>query len=231
MHDKEHPAETLEVLKTLISGEFGIQIQFKGVDQVSSRICANFMATTNYRGAVPKTKDNQRRLAMFLTGQQCVEDLKRSGMTGDYFPRLYGWLRKGGFGVVTHLLRNHPIPDHLNPVTTLHRAPHTSTTEQVILESRGAVEQQVQEQIEQGVPGFAGGWVSSVQLGRLLDETLRMGSRMSMQRRKEMMQAMGYVLHPGLPNGRVHNAVQPDGRRTQLYILENHPARWLEGAP
>jgi len=44
------------------------------------------------------------------------------------------------------------------------------------------------------------------------------------------MQGMGYILHPGLTDGRVNNPVQPDGRKPQLYILADHPARYLEGA-
>ena len=41
---------------------------------------------------------------------------------------------------------------------------------------------------------------------------------------------MGYILHPGLPEGRVNNPVQPDGKKPQLYILANHPERYLAGA-
>jgi len=75
-----------------------------------------------------------------------------------------------------------------------------------------------------------GGWISSVALDRLISETLKMGNRLSHSKRKEMLQGMGYVLHPGLPEGRVNNPVQPDGRKPQLFIQVGHPAAGIVGA-
>lgn len=231
LYSQEHHAEVVEKLKTLITGSMGIQIQYKGVDQASMSICANFMITTNYRNAIRKTPDNARRFALFFTAQQSMADIQRDGMGGDYFPRLYNWLRhEDGFAIVSEYLHTYPIPPEFNPAGALHRAPHTSTTDTAIVESRGGVEQQIAEAIAQDTPGFMGGWVSSIMLDRLVTDTLKMGARLSLSKRRELLQGMGYVLHPGLKDGRVNNPVQPDGRKPQLYILANHPARWLTGA-
>lgn len=223
--------DIVEALKTLITGGMGIQVQFKGVDQESMSICANFLITTNYRTAIRKTPDNARRFALFYTAQQTKADIDRSGMGGDYFPRLYNWLKhQDGFAIVSELLHTYPINPEFNPAGSMHRAPDTSTTDLAIVESRGGVEQQIAEVIAQDTPGFMGGWVSSVMLDRLITDTLKMGNRLSHMKRREMLQGMGYILHPGLVDGRVNNPVQPDGRKPQLFILANHPDARIVGA-
>lgn len=230
LYSQEHHAEVVEKLKTLITGGMGIQIQFKGVDQASMSICANFMVTTNYRNAIRKTPDNARRFALFFTAQQSMQDIRRDGMDGDYFPRLYHWLKhQDGFAIVSEFLHTYQIPPEFNPAGSMHRAPDTSTTADAIIESRGGVEQQIAEVIAQDTPGFMGGWVSSVMLDRLITDTLKMGTRLSLTKRRELLQGMGYILHPGLHEGRVNNPVQPDGRKPQLYILADHPSRYLTG--
>lgn len=228
---QEHAVEVIEKLKTIIAGGTGVQIQAKGVDQISMEICCNAMGTTNYRAAIRKTPDNARRFGLFYTAQQTYADLVRDGMTGDYFPRLYDWLKHhDGFAIVSELLHTYPIPPDLNPAGNMHRAPNTSTTDLAIVESRGSIEQQIAEIIAQETPGFMDGWISSIMLDRLLSETLRVGNRLSLAKRREMLQGMGYVLHPGLTDGRVNNPVQPDGRKPQLFVLANHPAAHIRGA-
>lgn len=228
---QEHAAEVVEKLKTIIAGGSGTQIQQKGVDQVSMAICCNVMATTNYRNAIRKTPDNARRFAMFYTAQGTYADIVRDGMGGDYFPKLYNWLKKeDGFAIVSELLHTYQIPDEFNPAKSMHRAPDTSTTAEAIVESRGGVEQQIAEAVAQGMPGFMGGWISSIMLDRLITDTLKMGNRLSHAKRREMLQGMGYVLHPGLAEGRVNNPVLPDGRKPQLFVMADHPARAIVGA-
>lgn len=228
----EHALEMVEKMKLLISGGRGIQIEAKGVDQESMRVCANFMITTNHRNAVKKTADNARRLAVMYSAQQSKADIERDGMgeaTG-YFPNLWDWLRSGGFAAVSEYLYTYPIPTHLNPAGALHRAPKTSSTDEAIRESAGAIEQHIEEAIAQGTPGMMGGWISSTVLDRLLSETLKVGARLTHTKRRDMLKEMGYVRHPGLPDGRVNNPVAPDNRCPRLYILENHPNKYLTGA-
>jgi hypothetical protein len=227
--DAHTQTEVIEQLKTIITGSMGIQIQAKGVDQVSTEIVANGMATTNYKTAVRKTPDNARRFAMFFTAQQSYADLERDGMTGDYFPTLYGWLKhRDGFAIVSELLHTYPIPDELNPAVALHRAPRTSTTDDAVTESRGNVEQAIMEAVAQGVPGFCGGWVSSLSLERLLED-MNVATRIPHSKRRQIMTDLGYMLHPGLTDGRVNNPVQPDGRKVQLYVVRQSPIASMQG--
>lgn len=230
LYSQEHQTEIVEKLKTIIAGGQAIQIQFKGVDQVSMEICCNLMVTTNWRTAIKKTTDNARRFCTLFSAQQLKSDIERDGMGGDYFPNLYDWLKRGGgFAIVSELLHTFPIPDEYNPATRCHRAPQTTTSDAAIAESRGGVEQTIQEAVDQGLPGFLGGWVSSVQLDKLL-ESINMGNKITHMRRREMLLGMGYVLHPGLADGRTNNPVQPDGRKPQLWVRVGSGLELLAGA-
>lgn len=225
----EHKMEVWETLKPMITGGDGIEIQKKGHDQFTADICANFMLNSNHKNAVIKTR-NDRRLAVFFTAQQRAEDLQRDGMGGDYFPRLYQWLRAGGYAKVTNFLQTYAIPVELNPAVDAgglaQRAPVTSTNEQAIEQSIGRVEQEILEAIDEGRPGFCGGWVSSAALDRLLDDIK--GSRaVPRNKRRDLMIDLGYDYHPALKtsNGRSTVKTSTDGTRPRLFLKMGHPAQ------
>ena len=229
--DHSKADDVIENLHLIVAGGRGTSVQKKGIDQISMEICANVMAATNHRNAIRKTRDNARRFCVFYMAQQTKADIESAGMGGDYFPRFYDWLRnRDGWAIVSELLYGYPIHPEFNPAGGANRAPDTSSTDAVIAESLGSVEQQIAEAIAQDTPGFMGGWVSSVMLDKLLTDTLKMGNRLSHQRRREMLYGMGYILHPGLNDGRVNNPVQPDGRKPQLFVLASHPAARIVGA-
>ena len=210
--------ETMDVLKTMITQDM-LEIQGKGQDQRTARICANFVMNSNRKDSLVKTKGD-RRHAIFFTAQQEPEDLLRDGMGGDYFPNIYKWLRAGGYGVVTHYLQNYAIPDELNPAKDCHRAPHTSSTAEAIMESLTIREQEVLNAISEGVDGFRGGWISSVRL----TELLRLKNlKVPPNRVKSMMATLGYVHHPGLKNGRVDDPIITEGnKKPRLYVQKGH---------
>lgn len=213
--------EILETLKPMITGGDGLEIQLKGVDQITADICANFILNSNHKDAIRKTTGD-RRFCIFYTAQQSANDLLRDGMTGSYFPDLYNWLYKGGYAVVSDYLYSYQIPDELNPATQCHRAPETSSTQEAITESLGGVEQEILEAIEEGRPGFAGGWVSSIALDKLLLSIRRF---IPPKKRRAVMNALGYDWHPVLVEGRVHNAIaMDDGKKPRLYIKKGHLA-------
>ncbi len=221
-------AEVFEELKPMITGGDGLEIEGKGVDQITADVCGNFMLNSNHKDAVRKTQ-NDRRIGILFCAQQQSEDLKRDGMGGEYFPRLYDWLRDEGYAIVSELLHTFPIPDEYNPATHCQRAPVTSSTAAAISASTGGIEQEVHEAIAQGLPGFCNGWISSIQLDRLLE---RMGAarRITHSKRKEMMEMMGYEYHPALIEGRVNNLVLPDGGKPRLFVHKDSPARAIQGA-
>lgn len=218
--------EAFEVLKTMITGAHGFGIQAKGKDQDSVEICANFIFTTNHKDAVRKTKDD-RRFCVFYTPQQRPIDLAAAGMTGDYFPDLYHWLNSGGFAFVSEFLHTWQIPAQYNPLTALHRAPETSSTDAVIAESVGTVEQTILEACDECRPGFAGGWISSVALDRLLFAH-KMDKRIPPKKRRELLESIGYYPHPNLNGGRAHgSSIIDGGAKPRLYIKAGHLAAQL----
>lgn len=214
--------EILEQLKPMITGGDGLEIERKGVDQVSVDVCCNFMLNSNHRDGYRKTR-NDRRIAPLFAAQQQARDLVRDGMDGDYFPKLYKWLQTGGYAIVNELLHTWPIPPEFNPAGECARAPTTTSTEEAIEAGLGPIEQQIAECIEQGLPGFAGGWVSSMAVDALL-ERRGIANRMPLNKRREMLQAMGYEWHPALTGGRVNNVVLPDGGKTRLFVKAGHPS-------
>ena len=214
-------SEILEVLKPMISNE-DQEVTSKGVDQENLDICANLMMNCNSLSGVKKTR-NDRRICTLNTEQQQFSDLARDGMSGDYFPNLYRWLKGGGYAVVTRYLQTRPIQDEFNPATNCQRAPITSTTESAIQNGLGWVEQEILEQVEQELPGFKNGWISSIQLDKLLT---RIGAvkYYSYQKRATLLASLGYFPHRNLSKGRPNNAILPDQGRPRLFIKPEHPA-------
>ena len=217
--------EMIEALRNLITEETQT-IEPKGVDADSQRVFTNFMFTMNDKRAMKKTR-NDRRLAMFYTAQQCEADIARDGMDGEYMPNLYAWAKGQhafkhlgdgyGFAVITHYLKRFKIPDELNPIGMAHRAPRTSAYEEAVSSALGPREQELQEAIDSGMPGFRGGWASSryaLEKLRETDKRVRVGNL------DEILGNLGYVRHPGLKDGRVNNLAQPDGARSVLYVAK-----------
>lgn len=220
--------EIIEELKPMITGGDGLEIEGKGVDQISADVCGNFMFNSNHKDAVRKTQ-NDRRFCVLFSAQQQAADLTRDGMGGDYFPRLYDWLKADGYAIVSDLLHTFPIPNEFNPATSCQRAPVTTSTASAIEASTGGVEQEIHEAVAQGLPGFCGGWISSIQLDRLL-ERLGVARRVTHSKRKEMLEALGYAYHPALHDGRVNNLVLPDGGKPRLFVHKDSQARAIQGA-
>lgn len=224
----EHRREVWETLKPMITGEMQ-EIEAKGVDQDSRNVVCNFMLNSNHRRAVQKTR-NDRRLAVFYTAQQTAEDVARAGMDGEYFGRLYGWLKgNGGYGYacVAEYLATYPIDPEFDPAGKCQRAPRTSTSDEAVAATVGGVESEILEAIDQGVPGFRGGWISSMALDQLLART-RMDSRIPRNARRELLESLGYFWHPALHNGRVNNDVLPDAGKPRLFVNAGHPALLLD---
>lgn len=211
--------EVIDAMKPLITNR-RIDVQGKGDNQKTADNRANFICTSNHQDAIRKTQTD-RRWCTFFTAQQRPGDLEASGMGGDYFPNLYNWMRQGGYAIVNNFLRSYKIPDELNPATSCHRAPVTSTTAAAIAASLGGVEQDILEAVEQEQPGFAGGWVSSIAFDRLLKERR---TNLSRNRRRAILEDLGYRWHPALKNGRVNNTISDCGVMSKpvLYIRSGH---------
>lgn len=209
----------LEAFKATVTND-RIQIEGKGTDQIMGDNRANGIMCTNHQDGVPTTVD-QRRYAILYTAQQSAADKTRDGMDGEYFPDLYDWLKgegdyshlgtNYGYGVVNHWLRTYKVAAEFNPARACQVAPKTSSTAEAIKLSMGGIEQEIIEAIESGLPGFCGGWISSLALDRLLTER-RLASKLPRAKRRDMLRSLGYDWHPGLKNsGRVWNPIQDCG--------------------
>ena len=227
--------EVSDALKPLITDD-RVEIQGKGADQVMGDNRANFVLCSNHKDAILKNRGD-RRYAVFFTAQQSPEDLHQAGMVLSdgvtptrYFPDLYDWLKKhGGFANVTHYLENFEIAAELNPAELCVRAPSTTSTEEAIEQSRGGVEQEIQEAIYQNRPGFAGGWVSSMALDNLL-QALNAARKIPRNKRASLMDELGFVSHPGLIGGRVNNFVTIDNGKPRLYVRKGSIQSSLTGS-
>lgn len=219
----------LDEIKDLITNK-RIATEGKGADQGVSDNRANIIMFTNYKSAIPINR-NTRRYAVFYCPQQELEDLATWGMTADYFVDLYDWLEgrneyealgpQAGYRIINHWLRHEAAVDaRFDPRGKCQRAPRTSSTDEVLTESLGTLEQEVMEQVHAGAQGFADGWISSYHLGQLLDR-MRMG-KMSHSKRRDMLRTLGYVPHPGLPDGRCPAPLDGIGQRPRLYVRAGH---------
>ena len=224
----------LEAFKTTVTNE-RVQIEGKGVNQIMGDNRANGVLCTNHKDGVPTTIDT-RRYAILFTAQQCKADKERDGMGGMYFPDLYDWFRGEGkyadcglghgYAVVNEYLRTYQIAAEFNPAGICQEAPRTSSTAEALRLSLGGVEQEIIEAIETGAYGFAGGWVSSLALDKLLEHK-RMDARLPRNKRAGLLAGLGYLPHAGLPGGRVNNPIQGDGGKPRLFIKRDHLAGHL----
>ena len=212
--------ELSEALKPMIT-DTKYEIQQKGRDQMLCDNVANIIMMTNYKDAIRVTLDH-RRYAILYMAQQSIHDLRRDGMTGDYFPMLRNWLYdKGGFEAINYYLKNLTIPEELNPATLCVRAPITSSTTEAVSLSLGAIEQEICDAMDEGRPGFAGGWVSSIKLNDLLN-SLRVTGKVPQNKRRDMMRGIGYDWHPALQGGRVNNPIVQEGGKPKLFAQIDH---------
>jgi hypothetical protein len=214
--------EFFEGFKTTVTNP-RIPIEGKGLEETTGDNRANGIITTNHQDGVPISGKN-RRYAAFFMAQQSLEDSIRDGLTDEYFLRFKQWMfgtgpwaeygENYGFRVVTHYLQTMPLTAELDPAQLCIRAPETSSTQAAIRAGLGKAEQEIIEAIEEERPGFAGGWISSVFVERLLSEK-RMNIAPS--KRRELMNSIGYDYHPALRDGRVNNVIAPDNTKPRLY--------------
>lgn len=203
-----------------------LPIEGKGIEEYTGDNRANGMLTSNHWDGVP-IDSNERRYGIFFTAQQTAEDCIRDGLTSAYFSKLWSWLDAGGFAIVNHYLRNYPLEAVYDPARLSTRAPRTSSTDQAIAASLGSIEQEILQAIEEERMGFKGGWISSKALDGLFREK---GIKLAPNKRIGPIRAIGYDLHPSLPEGKTARSVPPDGVRCRLYCLKDGPG-WSDADP
>lgn len=211
--------DVLNDLKEVLTND-RVEVRSMARDKRMVFNCTNWYMCTNYLDGVIKKKGD-RRYAIFYTAQQDVDDLRRDGMDGDYFPNLYHWLKSGGYAVITNWLKNFPIDPKYNPAGSCHRAPITSSTGTAIRMSAGPIEQEILEACDSGLIGFRNDWISSYALGELLKNERKQISR---QRLAQILNEMGYrnVMRAPRP------IIQQDNLRPTLWYRGDKPEPTFE---
>lgn len=203
--------ETLDAMKPIITNTT-VEVEGKGRDSYDAENRCNILMCTNYKDAVIKTRDD-RRYAIIYTGQHSEEEIKRDGMGGDYFTKLYDWLKHGGgYAAVADWF------DKYNDVScdVMGRAPRTSSTDAAIIESLGGAEQDIIEAVELEKVGFRSGLISLSALDHLMIEK---GHRLQTKRKAKILTEMGYIRHPNLPDGKL----KIQGSYVRVYVKKGHP--------
>lgn len=201
-----------------------IPIEAKGVEETTGDNRANGMIVTNHKSGVPIV-GKSRRYAPFFCAQQTPEDMLRDGMDAAYVSDLKDWLLGMGayeangpmYGVrvMGHYLHTRPVADQHHPAKLAIRCPETSATAEAIEAGRGQIEQEILEAVAQGEPGFAGDWISSIWVDRLIEKRR---FNLPRNKRRELLNSLGYDWHPALGNdGRVNTIVQPDNGKPRLF--------------
>ncbi len=217
----DQKVEVFEIIKPMITATTLARRAMNTEQEMCDVVC-NFIFNSNHKDGLRKY-ENDRRICNIFTAQQKASDIARDGMDGHYFQKLYSWLRADGHAIVNELLHTYPIADEFNPATSCQRAPRTTSTAEAIEMGMGTIEQEVKEAIEQGLVGFRGDWVSSVQLANFLD-TISSSRRLPRSKRKGMLESLGYEQHPALQKGRVSVTVLPDGNMPTLYVKRGSPS-------
>jgi hypothetical protein len=210
-----------DAMKPMITDD-RLEIQYKGRDQYTAYIIANFLMMSNHKDAMKITYD-VRRYFMIYTPQQTEADIRRDGMGGRYFKELYDWLKRhDGYAMVADYLWNYQIPAVFNPAGDCQRAPTSSSLHEAVYETMGAVEQHILEAVDEGRQGFRGGYISSKCLDDLLKE-IRWDTKLSPHRRLSILESLGYVRHPWLRDGRVQQPIMAEGSKIRLYFKGDLP--------
>lgn len=153
-------------LKTIITDR-RIAIERKGVDQEMEDNVANWVFFSNFKDAFP-IDENERRYCIFFSKLQSAQAIAEAGLSKDYFDRMYDWLEKeDGYKKVAWWYLNYPI----NRGDLPHRAPHTSSYEEVIRIGRSPLRVLLDEKIEAGERGFRGGYVSLTMFAKAVAES------------------------------------------------------------
>ena len=198
--------DMIEVLKPMIS-EAEIEIQGKGDNQEKEDNYSNWIFFSNYKDAIPIRK-NGRRFSIFYSAIQSVDDLQQRQMNDDYFNRLYSWLDNDGAEFVTDWFMNYAIDRGALPM----RAPVTSSTEEAMRQSRGPIDEAIMNAVEDQLPGFRGGWISTLAvISRLRTVGIKQPTQRTVER---ILENLGYYYAGRAP--RSYFQENPT-EKTQLY--------------
>ena len=142
-------------LKTIITDR-RIAIESKGIDQEMEDNVANWIFFSNFKDAFP-IDENERRYCIFYSSLQSALQIEEAGLNKEFFDKMYHWLEmEGGYEALAYYYLNYPI----NRGDLPHRAPKTSSYDEVIRIGRSPLRVILDDKVECQERGFRGGYVS-----------------------------------------------------------------------
>lgn len=222
-------------IKSLITDRT-LAIEEKYMAQKSGQNRVNFMFTTNYYDAI-RIGRSERRYSPVSVGRN-KEEIVLRGLNDKVMTDIWDWAmgvgayrsEPKGWYIISDYLLSLDIPDEWNPARLLRTGPRGPSWNLFVNKSQGTVEAEVTELCEQGVPGFAGDWISSLALDRFI-KGAKWSQRVPLNRRREFLEELGYIPHPALTDGgRATRIVSPDNGKPRLYVQKDSPKAKITGS-
>lgn len=178
--------ELMNGLKTIITDR-RIAVESKGVDQQMEDNVANWIFFSNFKDAFP-IDENERRYCIFYSKLQSALQLEEAGMDKAYFDSMYDWLEcEQGFEKIAWYYLHYPVEKGSLP----HRAPHTSSYEEVLRIGRSPLRVILDDKIEAEERGFRGGYVSFVMFQKAVADS-SMRTKPAEHTLKAILEGRGY---------------------------------------
>lgn len=178
--------ELMNGLKTIITDR-RIAVESKGVDQQMEDNVANWIFFSNFKDAFP-IDENERRYCIFYSRLQSALQLEEAGMDKAYFDSMYDWLEcEQGFEKIAWYYLHYPVEKGSLP----HRAPHTSSYEEVLRIGRSPLRVILDDKIEAEERGFRGGYVSFVMFQKAVADS-SMRTKPAEHTLKAILEGKGY---------------------------------------
>ena len=180
--------DLLESLKKIIT-DARIAVEDKNVSQKMEDNVSNWLFFSNHKDAIPVSHNERRHCVFYSKLQSEKQVLEAFGNDGAEFNELYRWLEAGGYAAIAHYYHNHSVQRG----SMAHRAPKTSSYDEVLRISRSPLEVIIDDKLASGERGFIGGYVSWPMLMKAIEASGRMRQRPADFVIEQMLENKGYT--------------------------------------
>lgn len=179
--------ELMNGLKTIITDR-RIAVESKGVDQEMEDNVANWIFFSNFKDAFP-IDENERRYCIFYSSLQSATAIEEAGLNKDFFDMMYHWLEmENGYEQLADYYLNYPIEKGSLP----HRAPHTSSYDEVIRIGRSPLRVLLDDKVENKERGFCGGYISYTAFSKAIADASNIRTKPLEHTIKAIIENKGY---------------------------------------
>ena len=174
-------------LKTIITDR-RIAVESKGVDQEMEDNVANWIFFSNFKDAFP-IDENERRYCIFYSSLQSATAIEAAGLDKKFFDDMYHWLEmENGYEQLADFYLNYQIEKGSLP----HRAPHTSSYDEVIRIGRSPLRVLLDDKVEGKERGFRGGYISFTAFSKAIADSSSIRTKPLEHTIKSIIENKGY---------------------------------------